>query len=60
MTAKKIPTTQRLIVALDVDTQKEALKLVRLLLPTVRVFKVGLELFCSAGPGIVKKINDAG
>ncbi len=49
-----------LIVALDVPGEKEALKLVELLGPEVRFFKVGLELFVASGPAVVKKIKDRG
>jgi len=51
---------ERLIVALDVDSQAKALELVAKLKAGVAIFKVGLELFSSAGPGIVKAINAEG
>jgi len=57
---KKIPANQRLIVALDVKNQREALRWVKKLMPVVKVFKVGLELFTATGPKIVEKINNAG
>ena len=50
----------RLIFALDVDNAAEAEDLVRLLAPEVRVFKVGLELFVSAGPEVVRRVRRAG
>ncbi|MEN6349184.1 MAG: orotidine-5'-phosphate decarboxylase [Syntrophomonas sp.] len=50
----------RIILALDVDTQDEALELVKNLAPYVGAFKVGMQLFNSSGPGIVKQINDLG
>lgn len=50
----------RIIIALDTPDEQKALRLVKLLQSKVTTFKVGLELFCSAGPGIVKKINDEG
>lgn len=43
---------ERLIFALDVDSAEEAESLVRLLGSEVGVFKVGLELFISAGPAV--------
>jgi len=46
----------RLIVALDVRTADEALKLVSQLHGLVGMFKVGSQLFTSAGPSIVKEI----
>jgi len=50
----------RLIVALDVDTEAKALELVRKLKNDVKIFKVGLELFSSAGTSIVGKIKKEG
>lgn len=50
----------RLIFALDVDKADEAENLVRLLAPEVGVFKVGLELFVSAGPEVVYRVRRAG
>jgi len=56
----KIPDNERLIVAIDLPTAEEALSAVKLLLPAVKVFKVGLELFVKAGPTIVNEINSLG
>lgn len=50
----------KVIIALDTPDEQKALELVKLLKHKVSVFKVGLELFCSQGPEIVKKINDLG
>ncbi|WP_422448804.1 orotidine-5'-phosphate decarboxylase [Thermoanaerobacterium sp. DL9XJH110] len=50
----------KVIIALDTPDEHKALGLVRLLKNRVCVFKVGLELFCSAGPAVVKKINAEG
>ena len=44
-----------IIAALDVPTPEEALKLAEQLAPVVGMFKIGSELFTSAGPDIVKK-----
>jgi orotidine-5'-phosphate decarboxylase len=52
--------SERIILALDVDTEQQALNLVEKLAPHVGAFKVGMQLFNSAGPGIVGKINDLG
>ncbi|MBR90492.1 MAG: orotidine-5'-phosphate decarboxylase [Verrucomicrobiales bacterium] len=49
-----------IIVALDVSTAEEALALARELADTVGAFKVGKELFVSAGPDIVRAIRDTG
>lgn len=51
---------ERLITALDVDTEAKALSLVRTLGKDVKFFKVGLELFTSCGPAIVGKIREIG
>jgi len=50
----------RLIIALDLDSGEKALEIVRGLKDEVRFFKVGLELFSSAGPEIIGKIREAG
>ncbi|NLU09748.1 MAG: orotidine-5'-phosphate decarboxylase [Tepidanaerobacter acetatoxydans] len=50
----------KVIIALDTPDEQKALEIVRLLKDKVSVFKVGLELFCSQGPEIVKKINNEG
>lgn len=49
----------RLIVALDVDSEKKAVSLVERLKSDVRFFKVGFELFTSCGPEIIEKIKNA-
>lgn len=50
----------QLIVALDVDNLKEAERLVKLCLPTVKLFKVGVQLFTAVGPKVVKMIKRKG
>lgn len=50
----------RIILALDVSSEKEALELAASLKEHVALFKVGLELLNSFGIGIVKKIVDIG
>jgi len=49
-----------LIIALDVACEKEALSICRLLDNKVDVIKVGLRLFLSVGPEVVKGINEMG
>lgn len=49
-----------IIVALDVPRPENALDLVRELTPVVGAFKVGSELFTSAGPQIVRDIRKLG
>ena len=49
-----------IIAALDVATAEKALELAEQLAPAVGAFKIGSELFTSAGPDIVKKIRATG
>jgi len=49
-----------IIVALDVPSAEQALKLAGQIAPVVGAFKIGSELFTSAGPDIVKKIRATG
>lgn len=51
---------ERIILALDVDSERDALSLVDELSHLVGVFKIGMQLFYSAGPDIVKRIAGAG
>lgn len=50
----------KIIVALDVSTESEAIDLVHDLKDHVGAFKIGMELFNSAGPKIIEKVRDAG
>jgi orotidine-5'-phosphate decarboxylase len=50
----------KLAVALDVDDTVAALRLARELLPWIGVAKVGLELYCAAGPDIVGGLAELG
>ncbi len=52
--------TDRLIVALDVNSRDSALSLVQTLRPRVQRFKVGLELFTACGPALVREILEKG
>jgi len=49
----------RIIVALDVSTEREAIALLDRL-PQVGFWKVGLELFVSTGPSLLKTLQDRG
>jgi orotidine-5'-phosphate decarboxylase len=51
---------EKIIVALDVKTEKEALALVKKLKGKAGVFKIGKELFTACGPSVVKKIQKLG
>jgi orotidine-5'-phosphate decarboxylase len=48
---------ERLVVALDVPTAKEALAMADRLSGRVGMLKVGLELFCAEGPSFVKELQ---
>ncbi|HEX8948590.1 MAG TPA: orotidine-5'-phosphate decarboxylase [Dissulfurispiraceae bacterium] len=50
----------KLIIALDVSSADRALEIVDRLGDDAGVFKVGFELFVSAGPDVVRKIQDKG
>lgn len=49
-----------IIVALDVPSAEQALKLAGQVAPAVGAFKIGKELFVSAGPDIVKRVRATG
>ncbi len=49
-----------IIVALDVPEASAALTLAQSVAPAVGAFKIGKELFVSAGPDIVKRVRDTG
>lgn len=50
----------RIVLALDVDTQTEALQLVTQLADYVGVFKIGMQLYNSVGPDIVHRVHALG
>lgn len=52
-----MPVEDRIIVPLDVSTEQEAIALVEQL-PQVTFWKVGLELFVSTGPGIIRFLKN--
>jgi orotidine-5'-phosphate decarboxylase len=52
--------TDKLILALDLDRAADALALVRLLKPHLRLFKVGNQLFTREGPAFVKALRAEG
>ena len=54
--SRTVSARDRLIVALDVPTQTEALNFVRDLSPEVSFFKIGLQLYTGAGPEIVRAV----
>ncbi|MDD4908528.1 MAG: orotidine-5'-phosphate decarboxylase [Candidatus Omnitrophica bacterium] len=50
----------KLITALDVDSFEKSRKLVDLLFPEVKIFKVGLQLYLACGDKIIRYINKKG
>jgi len=50
----------KLIVALDVDSLDKAKEFVDKLYPTVKLFKIGSQLFTAHGPKLVKKVGKKG
>ena len=51
---------RRIIVALDVESPREARRVVRTLAPYVQCFKVGKQLFVAAGPDLIRYIHRQG
>jgi len=50
----------RIIVALDVDSASDALSIARELSGNIGAFKIGLQLFTSCGPAVVREIVESG
>src|ERR1035438_9118802 len=55
--ALTLTARERLVVALDVPTAKEALAMADRLSGRVGMLKVGLELFCAEGPAFVRELQ---
>jgi orotidine-5'-phosphate decarboxylase len=51
---------ERIILALDVDGEPAALRLIEMLAPEVGAFKIGLELFNAVGPSIFARAKAVG
>lgn len=49
-----------IIVALDVPTAEDAIKLAKRVAPAVGAFKIGSELFTAAGPDVVRQVRATG
>ncbi len=60
MCEKQIVMKDRLIVALDVPSRKEAFQLVKQLDGEVGAYKIGMQLYNSEGPDIVRDISCLG
>lgn len=50
----------KIIVALDTDNKRDTLRLVKSLLPLVKIFKIGSVLFTRYGPEIIKEVKNIG
>ena len=59
-TAENVSAREKLIVALDVESADEALRLYGELRHEAGMFKVGSQLFTSAGPDLVRRLVDEG
>src|ERR1700756_3922627 len=53
-------TENKVIVALDVPSKADALRLVEQLRPEISFFKIGLQLYTAEGPEIVRAVQGAG
>lgn len=51
---------EKLIIAIDTSFAQKSLQIVEMLGDDVKIFKIGIELFISAGPKIVRDIQDKG
>src|SRR6266853_1055575 len=57
MTMNAVPASERLIVALDVDTKEEATEIVRALGNTVSFYKVGYQLYIASGLEVIRELT---
>ena len=57
---KPVDEKDKIIVALDVPTEEEALRLIDQLRDSVGFFKIGLQLYTRLGPAIVGKVKETG
>ena len=57
---QKLTPLQRLVVALDLPSGEEALRMAEILQGKVGLYKVGLELFCAEGPAFVRRLQTLG
>ena len=56
----KSASAEKIIVALDVATTKEALRLASLLADDVGLFKIGLQNYTAEGPALIRRISFLG
>ncbi len=57
---KMTKMADKIIVALDVPTKKDALRLVEQLRPEISFFKIGLQLYTAEGPEILRAVFSTG
>jgi orotidine-5'-phosphate decarboxylase len=57
---RMIKAADKIIVALDVPTKREALELVEKLRDQISFFKIGLQLYTAEGPEIVRAVSSRG
>ena len=60
MNSRSATVSNKIIVALDVPSKKEALALVDQLRDQISFFKIGLQLYTAAGPEVVREIIATG
>ena len=60
MRSAELSAAERLVIALDIESDTEALGIVAELKDSVALFKVGLQLFTAYGPDIVRRITGMG
>ena len=60
MVALKIGARDRIIVALDMDDIQTATHLADQLKDSIKIFKVGLQLFTAGGPAVVRALQERG
>src|ERR1700737_1007421 len=53
-------TAEKIIIALDVASKKDALQLVEQLRDQISFFKIGLQLYTATGPEVVREIAATG
>jgi len=60
MNSRLEDSREKIIIALDVPTRADAMRLVQELSPQISLFKIGLQLFAAEGPTIVREILATG
>ncbi len=55
-----LPARERIIVALDLPAERDALQMVETLADTVSWYKIGLQLYTAAGPSVLRNVAATG